>query len=118
MALTANPCDNARMPFFNLSKLEAKEIFPGFHVHFIHSATMTFAHWDIDPGAVLPEHSHPHEQVANVIQGKFELTIDGESQCLGPACVGIIPSNARHSGKAITRCHIIDAFYPIREDYR
>ena len=97
------------MPFLQLKDSPAKEIFPGFYVHFVHSANMTFAHWDIRAGALLPEHSHPHEQVANVIAG--------ETCALGPGSVAIIPSFAIHSGRAITDCHIIDAFYPIREDY-
>jgi quercetin dioxygenase-like cupin family protein len=106
------------MPFVDLSEAPLKEIFPGFKVHFVHSEKMTFAHWTIEAGAVLPEHFHPHEQVVNVIAGEFELTINGETRRLGPGCVGIIPSHAKHSGRAIINCHIIDAFYPIREDYR
>ncbi|MBM3832427.1 MAG: cupin domain-containing protein [Verrucomicrobia bacterium] len=106
------------MPFVNPSESRLREPFPGFKVHFVHSDKMTFAHWTIEAGAVLPEHSHPHEQVANVLDGIFELTVDGETKQLGPGSVGIIPSNAVHSGRAITNCRIIDAFYPIREDYR
>ena len=106
------------MPFIKLEEVPPREIFPGFHVRFVHSATMTFAHWTIEAGAALPQHSHPHEQVANVIDGQFELTINGETRTLGPGMVGVIPSNALHSGRAVTKCHIIDAFYPIREDYR
>src|SRR2546422_10028634 len=66
----------------------------------------------------LPAHAHVHEQVVNMIEGVFELTIAGETRTLGQGSVAIIPSNALHSGKAITDCRIIDAFYPIREDYR
>ena len=106
------------MPFHKLEDIQVKQPFPGFNVRVVHSATMTFAHWTIEAGAVLPEHSHPHEQVATVIEGEFELTIDGDSCRLGPGSVGIIPSKAIHYGRAITRCHIIDAFYPVREDYR
>ena len=106
------------MPFLKLEDSAPREIFPGFHVHFVHSANMTFAHWTIKAGAGLPEHSHPHEQVVNMLEGEFELTISGETRRLMPRSVAIIPSNAIHSGKAITDCRIIDAFYPIREDYR
>ena len=106
------------MPFLELDDTASREIFRGFHVHFVHSANMTFAHWTIKAGAVLPEHSHMHEQVVNMIEGEFQLVIDGETRRLGPRSVAIIPSNAVHSGKAITDCRIIDAFYPIREDYR
>jgi quercetin dioxygenase-like cupin family protein len=106
------------MPFLNLSQTPSREIFPGFKVRFVHSEKMTFAHWTIKAGALLPQHSHPHEQVVNVLEGEFELTIGGETRRLGPESVGIIPPNAIHSGKAITDCRIIDAFYPVREDYR
>jgi len=106
------------MDFITLSDLEQREPMEGFKGHFVHSAHSTFVHWDIDPGAPLPEHSHPHEQVVNMIEGEFELTVDGDTRRLEPGMVAIIPGNAVHSGKAITRCHIIDVFYPIREDYR
>lgn len=106
------------MPFINHNDVAPREIFPGFKVHFVHSAFMTFAHWRIEAGALLPEHSHPHEQVVNMIEGEFELTIRGQTQRLGPGWVAVIPPHALHSGKAITHCRILDVFYPIREDYR
>ena len=106
------------MPFVELDQSRAREIFPGFKARFVHSANMTFAHWAIKAGATLPEHAHVHEQVVNMIEGVFELTITGETRKLGQGSVAIIPSNALHSGKAITDCRIIDAFYPIRDDYR
>ena len=106
------------MPFLNLHELEEKQIVPGFKAHFVHSQNMTFAYWDIEAGAVLPEHSHPHEQVANMIAGEFELTVNGETKVLRPGSVAIVPSDSVHSGRAITICRIIDVFYPVREDYR
>ena len=106
------------MPFLKLDALPEKEPMPGFQGRFVHSHNMTFAHWTIQAGALLPVHAHPHEQVVNIIEGKFELTIAGETRVLGPGEVAIIPSHAVHSGRALTPCWIIDAFYPIREDYR
>jgi quercetin dioxygenase-like cupin family protein len=106
------------MAFIDTHEIDPREVFDGFRARFVHSANMTFAHWEIDAGAALPEHSHVHEQVVNMLEGEFELTIDGETRVLGPGHVAIIPSNARHSGRALTPCRILDAFYPIREDYR
>ena len=106
------------MPFYQLNKNLQQELVPGFKANFVTSKNMTLAYWDIQKGSVLPEHSHPHEQVANLIEGTFELTIDGESKVLAPGMVAVIPSNAVHSGKAITDCRIIDVFYPVREEYR
>ena len=106
------------MQYTNLEEIEEKELVSGFKVRFIHSENMTFSFWHIEKGARLPEHSHPHEQVTNVLKGEFELTVDGESKRLGPGSVVIIPPNAVHSGKALAKSRVIDVFYPIREDYR
>lgn len=106
------------MPYINLQDIPSKEIIPGYNVRFVHTDNMTFAYWKIRKGEPLPEHSHENEQVANVTKGKFELTLDGETKVLEKGQVAVIPSNAVHSGKAITDCEIIDVFYPVREDYK
>ena len=105
------------MVFENLKDIEQRELIPGYKVRFIHSKNMTFAYWDIEEGAPLPEHSHPHEQVATMIEGEFELTVESETKRVQKGDVAVIPPNAKHSGKAITDCKILDVFYPIREDY-
>ena len=106
------------MKNIDLKDIQAKEIVPGYRAKFIHSENMTMAFWDIDAGAALPEHTHPHEQISNVTEGTFELTINGETHHLRPNSVIIIPGNAPHHGKAITDCKITDIFYPIREEYK
>ena len=106
------------MTFTKLEELEEREMVPGYRARFVHTENMTFAYWSVDGGAVLPEHSHPHEQVFNLIEGEFELTVDGEARITCPGSVATIPPNAVHSGKAITDCRIIDFFCPTREDFR
>lgn len=106
------------MSFIDLNQIAAKEVIPGYKVKFVHSENMTFAYWSVQEGSLLPEHSHIHEQVATLIEGRFELIVDGNSKLLEPGSVAIIPPNAKHSGRAMTDCRIIDVFYPIREDYR
>lgn len=105
------------MIFHELDHIEAREIIPGHHAKFIHTPTMTLAFWEIEAGSVLPEHSHHHEQVANVLEGEYELTVNGETRRLSPGMPVTIPSNAIHSGVAVTDCKILDVFQPVREDY-
>jgi quercetin dioxygenase-like cupin family protein len=91
---------------------------PGFHGRVQHSDSMSFVLWRIDAGALLPEHRHPHEQVVLMLEGTFELTVEGVTRICVAGDVAAIPSNAVHSGRALTPCRIIDAFSPVREDYR
>lgn len=106
------------MPFIEIESLRAKEVFPGYTGRAIHTGTATYMFWKVDEGATVPEHSHVHEQFANVLQGAFELTIDGQTQLLEPGKVGVIPSHVKHSGRAITYCELLDVFLPEREDYK
>ena len=104
--------------FIRLDEEEKKILVPGSSVKFIHSEKMTQAFWEFEANVEIPEHSHSHEQISNVLEGKFELTVDGETFLLEPGVVIIIPSNAVHSGRSITRCRILDVFNPVRDDYR
>ena len=106
------------MPFIDLSENESHEIIPGYTATFLHGETMTLAYWTIKAGAAMPAHSHEHEQVANVLEGTFELELEGEVQSLRSGMVALIPSNALHGGRAITDCRLLDVFHPVREDYR
>ena len=102
----------------DLSDIEMREILPGYKVRFVHGEFMTTAFWEIDKDALLPEHAHVHEQIAIVTEGRFELTIEGKPTVCEPGTVMVIPSHAKHSGRAITNCKITDIFSPVREDYK
>jgi quercetin dioxygenase-like cupin family protein len=106
------------MPFVKLSDIPEREMVPGFLARFVHAERMTCAYWEIKAGSVLPEHAHPHEQVATIIRGAFEMTVDGETRTIKPGDVVVIPSGAKHRGRALTDCSIFDVFSPVREDYR
>lgn len=107
----------ARSPFLSQADLAEKEILPGYKVRFVHTANMTIAYYEIKAGAPFPEHSHANEQISNVIRGKFELVIDGESKVMMAGDVAVIPPGVKHYGRAVTDCKIIDVFHPVREDY-
>jgi quercetin dioxygenase-like cupin family protein len=106
------------MPFINVEQLNEKEIIPGYRGRAHHTGTMTYMYWTVDEGAVMPVHNHLHEQVAHVLKGKFELTVDGETQLLEPGRVAVIPPHVKHGGRAITQCELLDVFLPERDDYK
>ena len=106
------------MSFFTWADFDSREIVPGYHGKFVHGENMTATHWQVEAGAVLPEHAHPHEQISVVLEGTFELTINGEARQLTPGDVAVIPGHAPHSGRAITACRLMDVFSPPRDEYR
>jgi len=106
------------MPEFKQSETKEREVMPGYTGRFYHSENTTVAHWNVAANAPLPQHSHPHEQVLNVIDGEYELTVDGEKHILKAGDVFVIPSDVPHSGRSHTECKLIDVFHPVRKDYR
>lgn len=100
-----------------IEDLKTREIVPGYVARFVHSDHLTLAFWTITAGAELPAHQHPHEQISHLLEGEFDLTLDGTVHRLTPGSVLVIPSGVEHSGKARADCRIVDVFHPRREDY-
>jgi len=102
----------------DIAGIEQKETLKGFKGRFIHTDNTTLVFWEIEKGSILPVHSHIHEQTTLVTEGKFELTIAGETKIYEDGLLAVIPSNIVHSGVALTDCKIFDIFSPVREDYK
>ena len=49
---------------------------------------------------------------------KVSFTLDGEKMVCKNGDVIVIPSNTPHSGRAITKCILMDVFSPVREEYK
>ena len=105
------------MPWVDISSLKVKERLPGWRGRYFHSPNMTFAHYDFVQGAAIHEHSHPEEEVYEVIEGELEITIDGVTQIARPGMVAIVPSGVRHSIRALTGGRAIIIDHPARHDF-
>jgi len=105
------------MPFIDTNELGVIERLPGWKGRYFHSASMTFAHYEFVRGASIHEHFHPQEEVYEVIEGELELTIEGVTQIARPGLVAIVPSNTRHSIRALTDGRAIIVDYPLRREF-
>lgn len=108
---------NRRM-FTAIDQLTERELAPGYLARLVHTDQLTIAHLRVTAGSILPEHQHPHEQVTNILEGEFEMTVDGETRHCTAGSVVVIPGNTPHSARAITDCRLVDVFHPAREDYK
>ena len=106
------------MPLFKLQDVEEKFLFEGYKGQIMHGDKITVAHVRVKANSPLPEHSHPHEQVMNLIEGEFLFTVDGVEHHMRAGESFVIPSNTPHSAKSVTDCYIVDVFTPTRDDWK
>ena len=93
--------------------------FPGVRMSIAEAEKMTLSIVDLDPHAVIPEHSHPHEQIGYMVEGEFEFIIGGRSHHVRPGQIWRIPGGVPHKVIAGERpARAVDVFYPVREDMR
>jgi len=107
------------MSFATLASLPAKEIFNGtIRGHYAHGERTTIGEVFLQPNTVVPMHTHPHEQLTYILEGRFQFTVGDQNTVLEPGMVAFIPGNVPHGGTTLTACRVIDVFSPVREDYR
>jgi unsaturated pyranuronate lyase len=72
-----------------------------------------------EPGATVPLHSHPHEQLGVVLEGMQALVVDGIAHEFGPLEAYALPGGVEHSAYCgPDGALVLDVFQPVREDYR
>ena len=73
---------------------------------------------EFEPGAVVPPHSHAHEQLGIVLRGLQVLVVGGVEHPLGPFDAYAIPGGVEHSAHCGAEgALVLDVFQPVREDY-
>ncbi len=105
--------------FIDPAEIGRNEVAPGLNLRSMWGDKVMMSLVEIAPGAVLPEHAHPHEQAGIVMQGEFDFTIGGETKRVKQGDAYMIPGNVPHSlvgseGWALA----LDIFSPPREEYK
>lgn len=70
-----------------------------------------------EAGAVGAVHTHPHEQISYVAEGRFEFTMNGETTVIEKGDSYYVAPNVPHGVTALTAGVLIDIFTPQREDF-
>ena len=105
------------MSYFLLKDMDTKQPAEGVEIRVIPGERMTMAFFYLEPGAKIPEHAHPHEQIGTVLKGSIELVIGEEKRVVEPGCAYRVPPNVPHSGVCgESSSEVLEVFSPPRED--
>jgi quercetin dioxygenase-like cupin family protein len=105
------------MSYFFLEEVEAKQPGEGIEIRVIAGERMTMAFFHLEPGAIIPEHAHPHEQLGTVLKGSIQLAIGEENRVVAEGIAYRVPPNVAHSGRCLEApSEVLEVFSPPRED--
>lgn len=100
------------------SKVPVEQLEDGIERQMIVGKNIMICRLKFAPFIVTPAHSHPHEQMTFVVQGKVRFVL-GESECIVSAGEVLhFPSDYWHGATMLDEeVVLIDIFSPIREDF-
>ncbi|TSA00722.1 MAG: cupin domain-containing protein [Deltaproteobacteria bacterium] len=105
--------------FWNLEEIIPRVLAKGVTAKIATGEKMMLSLVTLAPGAVVPTHSHPHEQMGLMVSGTMEFTIAGETRVFSGNEMYFVPGGVPHSAKGGPGGAIaLDAFTPPREEYR
>jgi quercetin dioxygenase-like cupin family protein len=101
-----------------IKDITPKELMEGITGYYAHGAALTVGYVELVAGSSVPMHQHIQEQITYIIEGELDMVIGGKAWLLTSGMYYIIPADTPHSAIAKTDCRLIDAFSPVREDYK
>jgi quercetin dioxygenase-like cupin family protein len=74
--------------------------------------------FDLDKGARIPAHSHPHEQIGYLVKGSFRLSIGEEEYLVSEGDGYAVEPDVEHSVEVLEDSIALDVFAPPRDEYK
>jgi quercetin dioxygenase-like cupin family protein len=108
----------SKSAFVDRAGCSRHNIYPGVDVFTAAGEEMMLSLAELAPHAEVEQHSHPHEQVGMVIEGRARFIVGEEEKVLSPGDMYVIPGGVPHRVIAFEQgCKALDIFHPIRTDY-
>lgn len=108
------------MYYLDVDAVTPRQLLEGVWMRAVYGENIMMSFVNLDPGAIIPEHHHPHEQMGYVFSGELEFDIGGETKCCHTGDTYLIPGNVPHSVRvsAAGPAKVLDIFSPPREEYK
>ena len=89
----------------------------GIKAHILQGEKHQLVFFEMEPSTLVPEHSHDYDQWGMMIEGKMELTINGETRTCNAGDEYVIPARAKHRAKCLSKSRVMD-FFSERDRYK
>jgi len=99
------------------NSIEVDALNPLLGRHFIVGQNIMLARVLLKKGCIVPEHSHPNEQLTFIAEGALKFWIDGKEIVVNAGEVLTIPPNMPHKAEALEDTVDFDVFNPPRADW-
>jgi quercetin dioxygenase-like cupin family protein len=104
--------------FRDLAATDQLRVWEGVHGRTVEGDRITLALVELEPNAVVPEHSHEHEQVGILLEGSAVFVVGGERQEMRPGGSWRILGHVPHEVVAGPEgAVVVEAFSPPRSDW-
>lgn len=99
--------------------LNAVETRPGVVRRVFSGDGATLAFTTLDPGHTPRPHSHPHEQIVYIIEGRCRFVVGDEEVTVGPGEMLVVPPGIEHWAETVgdEPCVDLSVFSPRRDEY-
>lgn len=102
----------------NWTSIPAETVADGIVRQLVTGERLMMCRLQFAPHTVTPVHSHPHEQITMIEQGRVRFHVDGTDRIVSAGEILHFPSNVRHGATMLEEpVVLIDIFTPIREDF-
>ncbi len=109
--------------YFKLAEVPGVEVIPGVTLQLISGEKTMFSIVTIEPGVLVPLHSHHHEQCGTVLEGEMifymNSTNEEDGRRCGPGDFYVAPGGTLHAARSAgdQKLVALDIFSPPRENY-
>ncbi len=104
--------------FVRSAEVTREEIAPGVYRKIMGwTSRLMVVRVEFGEGTAFPPHNHPHHQITYVVEGEFEIEIEGEKKILKRGDTYVVPGDAMHSVRCLAAGVLLDTFSPMRKDF-
>ena len=109
--------DAGKAMLYKWAEIEPEQLNPLLTRQFVSGEKAMLSRIMLKKGCLVPEHSHPNEQISLIVSGALEFIVRGVTQIVRAGEILVIPGNAPHSARALEDTENLDLFAPPRQDW-